>query len=246
MINYENCPVNVAGYDLFANSASISVQNQRRGLKRHGTQGSYGQVNEGRLEGSVSVSYNIAEGDTGIRGLTGINVFNVTAGPFQCYSGVLTSYSMNIQPNSIVSCDVDISFYGGYDQTGIVGTIESSGDLMHGGTTNVDSDLLWNNDIISCSYSVNQSIEPIYKLGEFEPFAYKRSNGSISVNLQGTGLGKVLSLPCDGYTTGNISLQRLCAGGIVEIPFSGFASNPSLEISPQQEIVGSIEVFDTF
>lgn len=246
MIDFTGCAVNVAGYDLQASTASISVSNSRRAIKQHGTQGSHSQAPEGRIQGSVSVTYNLTDADTGIRSLTGINVFDVRIGPFNCYSGVLSSYSMDIQPYSPVSCQIEIDFYGGYNQTGAMTGISGGSGFIHGGTTTVESDLLWNNDIISASYSMSQSIEPIYKLGEYIPYGYKRNDGSINVSLEGTGFGSILTSPCSGYTTGKISLTGLCSTFSGDIDFSGFVINPNLSVSEGSEVQGSIEIFDTF
>ena len=248
MPTFENCVVTIDGNDIFATTASISIQNNRREIKGYGSQGSAGQVADGRLRGSLSVSY-LLRGNDPIRNLTGLSsdkIVNANIGPFRCYSGVLSSYSLNIEPYSPVSCDVKIDFYNGYDEGGSTSTMSQTGEFLHGGATTVSTDLLWSNDIIGCTYSLSQSVTPRYLLGELTPHTYKRENGTVSVALRGPGLGKVLTSPCEGYTEGTLNLTGLCSPINDEIPFSGFVINPSVNISPNQEIVGSLEVFNTF
>ncbi|MHA2052011.1 MAG: hypothetical protein ACW99F_00315 [Candidatus Hodarchaeales archaeon] len=246
MIDFTNCPVNVAGYDILASQASVSVSNSRVAISQHATQGSPSQAPQGRINGSISISYYITGSDADIRGLTGINVFDTTIGPFRCYSGVLSSYSMSIEPYSAVVCDLQIDFFGGYDQGGSTSSIAGASGFVHGGISNVETDLLWNNDITSADYSISQSIEPRYKLGEYIPHAYKRNDGTINVSLQGTGLGKILTSPCEGYTSGSINLTGLCSSLNERIEFSGFVVNPNVSVSPDSEVAGSLEVFNTF
>jgi hypothetical protein len=69
---------------------------------------------------------------------------------------------------------------------------------------------------MSVNYSMEQSISPVYAFGELTPSGYTRDGGTIEVDLQGTGWGHIIdaSTLCEGYTTGNISLDRLCEGCI--------------------------------
>tara|TARA_R110000824_G_scaffold23874_3_gene84745 strand:+ start:730 stop:1476 length:747 start_codon:yes stop_codon:yes gene_type:complete len=248
MPTFENCVVTIDGNDLFATNASISIQNNRGDVKGYGSQGSAGQVAEGRIKGSLTASY-LLRGNDPIRNLTGLSldkIVNANIGPFRCYSGVLTSYSLSIEPYSPVTCEVKMDFYNGYDQGGSTSTMDPTGEFLHGGATTVSTDLLWSSDIIGCTYTLNQAITPRYLLGELVPYAYKRDNGTISVSLKGPDLGKVLTSPCEGYTEGTLNLTGLCTPINDEIPFSGFVVNPSINISANQEIIGSLEVFSTF
>lgn len=246
MIEFKNCPVNVAGNELLASDVTISISNSAKSIKEHAKQGTPKNVPEGRTRGSISISYITTNSDTGIRDLTGINVFNTSVGPFNCRSGLLTSYSLNLDAYSVAKSQIEISFYGGYDQDGTTGYINETGGFIHGGISNVESDLLWNNDIINVNYSMSQNINPIYKLGEREPHGFSRPEGSITVGLNGTGLGKILSDPCSGFATGSINISGLCSDFSDSILFSGFVLNPDLNISSNQEIIGSLEVFNTF
>ena len=246
MLDFTGCAVNVAGHDLQSSQASISISNSRIPLKQHGTQGSSSQAPQGRIQGSVSISYFITGLDSEMRNLTGINVFDVKVGPYNCYSGVLSSYSMSINPYSVVECQMEVDFFGGYNQDGDLSGIEAGTGYIHGGTSNVESDLIWNNDITSASYKISQNIEPIYRLGEYIPYGYKRNDGSIQIDIDGTGFGAVLSTPCEGFTSGAINLKGLCSTFTGQIEFSGFVTNPSVSISPDSEVVGSVTIFDTF
>lgn len=246
MIDFTNCPVTVNGNTILASDVSISVSNSRKALTQHGNQGSFGQAPQDRIKGSVSISYHITGSDSEMRDLTGINVFDVNVGPFNCYSGVLSSYSLSIEPYSVVTCNAEIEFFGGYDQTGSTSSIGKPSGFIHGGVSTVDTDLLWNNDIISATYSISQSIEPYYKLGEYVPCAYKRTEGSINVSLEGTGFGKIISTPCEGFTSGTLNLTGLCSDFGTSIEFSGFVVNPSVSLSQGEEVRGSLQIYDTF
>ena len=68
--------------------------------------------------------------------ITGINVFDVKGGPYNCYSGVLSSYSMSISPYSVVQCQMEVDFFGGYNQDGDLSGIEA-------GTGYIQTDRDW-------------------------------------------------------------------------------------------------------
>ena len=215
MITFENSPVQIGDFTVLANSASISIQTPVKGTTRFGSPGFYSQIRDGRSVGSLSVSYYMTEGDTGVRSLftgSGIQLFDISVGPYRCYSGVANSMSMTIEPYSVVSCTLDVSFYNGYDQGGSTSNIDTPADVIHGGNSEASTDLLWGGDIISANYSMNHSISPVYALGELTPSGYTRDGGTIEVALEGTGWGHVIdtSTLCEGYTTGNISLRGLC------------------------------------
>tara|TARA_R110002110_G_scaffold211442_1_gene424205 strand:- start:32 stop:502 length:471 start_codon:yes stop_codon:yes gene_type:complete len=156
---------------------------------------------------------------------------------------------MSIDPYAPVSCSLDISFYNGYDQLGDFRTLNTPGDVIHGGVSQVDTTLLWGSDLAGCEYSMSQDIAPVYALGELTPSGYTREGGSLEVALDGTGLGHILDFSgiCSGYTTGNITLTGLCEGTVGgSIPFSGYVTNPSITVAPNSEINGSLTIFDVF
>ena len=215
MITFENSPVQIGDFYVLANSASISISDPRRGTKSFGEPGFDSQVREGAAVGSVNVSYYMTSGDENVRNLftgNGIQLFDISVGPYRCYSGVANSMSMTIEPYSVVSCTLDMSFYNGYDQDGSTGNIATPEDLIHGGASEAYADVLWGTDLVSVNYSMAQSISPVYSLGELMPGGYTREGGTIEVGLAGTGWGHIVdtSTLCEGYTTGNISLDRLC------------------------------------
>ena len=255
MITFENSPVSIAGFTVLASTASISISNPRRGVKQLGTAGFAGQVMDGPMVGNISVSYYITGVDGDIRGLfgsgaaAGVQLFDVSVGKYQCSGVVMNSLSLNIEPYSAVSCDVGMSFYSGYDQGGSEGTLSTPGDVIHGGASTVDSDLVWSSDIVSCRYSLNQAVSPVYLLGELTPDGYSIEDTTVQVDIAGTGLGSILDFEaiCSGAATGNITLTGICtgtAGG--SIPFSGNITDPQVTVAPNEEINGSLTVFGTF
>ena len=252
MITFENSPVQIGSFNVLANSASISLNNPMRGTTKFGTPGYYSEVREGRAVGTFSVTYYMTDTDEAVRNLfsgSGIQLVNMSVGPYRCYSGVANSMSMSIDPYSVVSCTLDMSFYNGYDQGGSHSSIATPPDLIHGGASDAYGNLLWGTDIVSCEYSLSQSISPVYALGERTPSGYTRNDGVLEVGLQGTGWGHIIdfSTGCEGYTTGYINLTGVCtgtAGG--QIPFSGHIMNPDVTVAPNEEIIGSLTVFGTF
>jgi hypothetical protein len=256
MITFANSPVRIEApsgtFNLLASTASISISNPRRETQKFGTAGFHSQVFDGPMVGQLSVAYYMTDSDTGVRTLfegdQGIQLFDANVGAYRLYSGVATSMSMSIEPYSIVSCTLDISFYNGYDQGGATSILTSPEDLIHGGASDASGNLLWTNDIISANYSLNQDISPVYPFGELMPSGYTRGGGTVEVDLEGTGFGSILDFSgiCDGYTTGYINLTGVCAsttGG--QIPFSGYITDPSLSLGANQEIVGSLSVAGT-
>ena len=256
MITFASSPVQIEApkgtFNLLANSASISISNPRRETKRLGTAGFYSQILDGPMSAQLSVSYYMTDTDSGVRNLFtdgGIQVFNANVGPYRLYSGVVNSMSMSIEPYSVVSCTLDIAFYNGYDQGGSTGTLTTPTDVIHGGASEVSTELLWTNDIINVNYSMDQDIAPVYPLGSLVPTGYNRDGGTISVDLEGTGLGSILDFTgvCEGYTTGYINLTGVCSGTVGGgIPFSGYVTDPAITVAPNQEINGSLTVFGTF
>ena len=255
MITFANSPVQIEApsgtFNLLANSASISISNPRRETKRLGTAGFYSQILDGPMTAQLSVSYYMTDADSGVRCLftgDGIQLFNANVGPYRLYSGVASSMSMSIESYSVVSCTLNMAFYNGYDEGGSTSSLATPGDLIHGGASDVSTDLLWTNDIISANYSMDQDIAPVYPWGSLAPTGYTREGGTISVDLQGTGLGSILDFAgvCDGYTVGSINLTGLCEGTEGgSISFSGYVTDPSVSVGPNAEIAGSLSVSDT-
>ena len=252
MITFENSPVNVAGLDLLASTVSISLSDPRRGTKRFGTPGFDSQVRQGPAEGRVSISYYLTDTNSGVSNLftgDGIQLFDISVGEYRCYSGVVNSMSMNIEPYSAVSCTLDISFYSGYDQGGTAGSLPTPPDVIHGGASEVSSDLLWGSDLASCQYALSHSISPVYPLGSLFPTGFTREDGSVEISLAGTGLGHIIdfSTVCEGYTAGAISLTGICEGTEGgTIPFSGYVVDPEITVAPNEEIKGSLTIFGVF
>jgi hypothetical protein len=259
MITFENSPVTItkadaSTFDLLASSVSMSISNPRRGIKQLGTAGLAGQMFDGPMVGNINVSYYLAGAD-GVRALfgagggAGIQIFDVSVGAYQCQDVVMNSLSLNIEPYSAISCDVSMSFYNGYDQEGSAGALTPPADVLHGGATTVTSDLLWSSDIVSCTYSLNQSVNPVYLLGELVPDGYSIEETTVSVDIAGTGLGHILDFEeiCEGYVEGNITLAGICEEAIGDsISFSGNVTDPQVTVAPNQEINGSLTVFGTF
>jgi len=217
VITFENSPVKIGDFYVIANSASISISNPRRGTKSFGEPGLDSQVREGAAVGTVNVSYYMTTGDADVRNLftgNGIQLFDISVGPYRCYSGVANSMSMAIEPYSVISCTLDMSFYNGYDQLGATSNIDapSASGIMDGGASEASTDLLWGTDVASVNYSMAQSISPVYSLGELMPGGYTRDGGTIQVGIDGTGWGHIVDTTtiCEGYTTGNISIDTLC------------------------------------
>ena len=255
MITFENSPVTIGGNTVLASSASIAISNPRRGIKQLGTAGFAGQVMDGPMVGNINVSYYITGVDSDIRGLfgagasAGIQVFDVSVGKYRCYDAVMESLSLSIEPYSAVTCEVSMSFYNGYDQGGSDGSLSAPDDVIHGGAATVTSDLLWSSDIVSCTYSLNQSVSPVYLLGELVPDGYSIEDTTVQVDIAGTGLGSILDFEgiCDGYAEGSITLAGVCdptLGG--SISFSGNVIDPQVTVAPGEEINGSLTVFGTF
>jgi len=234
VITFENSPVQIGDFYVLANSASISISDPRRGTKSFGEPGFDSQVREGAAVGSVNVSYYMTSGDENVRNLftgNGIQLFDISVGPYRCYSGVANSMSMTIEPYSVVSCTLDMSFYNGYDQDGSTSNIVTPTGLIHGGASEASTDVLWGTDLVSVNYSMNQSISPVYNLGELMPGGYTREGGTIEVGLAGTGWGHIVdsSTLCEGYTTGNISLDVLCCSTNLEYDDDNWGSFPDDE-----------------
>ena len=152
---------------------------------------------------------------------------------------------MSVEPYSVVSCTLDMAFYSGYDEGGTTSTLAAPGDVIHGGASDVETDLLWASDIVSVNYSMDQDITPVYPLGGLLPTGFSREGGTVSVELEGTGLGSILDFEdiCAGYVEGSINLSGVCneeIGG--SISFSGNVTDPSISLGPNAEIEGSLSV----
>jgi hypothetical protein len=245
---------------LLASTASVSIANPRRGIKSLGIPGFAGQVTDGPMVGSVSVSYYITDSSSAIRGLFGagggdaVQLFDVWVGTTKCTDVVMDSMSINIEPYTPITCEVNMSFYGGYEILGapLAGPAAPDG-VMHGGGSTVDptagaENILWNTDLVSCTYSINQSINPVYLLGNMLPEGYSIEDTTTEVTLEGIGLGKVLTFSelCPDLVEGSIAFSGVCAGATASLDFEGYVINPQITVEPNKEINGSLTVFGTF
>jgi len=265
-ITFENSPVMIITEDeteisLLASTASISIANPRRGIKSLGIPGFAGQITDGPMVGTISVSYYAEDNSEAIRGLfgagedVGIQTFDVYVGTTKCTEAVMNSMSINIEPYTPVTCEVNMSFYGGYEIMEDPQDPPTAPDgVMHGGATTInpdqgDNDPLWSTDLVSCTYSLNQTINPVYLLGDMGPQGYSIEDTTVEVALAGIGLGTILDFDdiCPEETKGTITLKGVCEAPLSDtLTFTGYIINPQITVEPNKEINGSLTVFGTF
>ena len=279
-IQFENCPVvfkpqfptsTFTGVFVLANSAQINDSVSLAEIRQLGQEGASSARAAAPVEGSVSIDF--VYGDLSIKvdgesyaaprkawfdNLTGtVEYVDLEVGPYAFKSGLLTNFSFSSEPNSVVNASAEFVFYNAelskstsavvYDPA-FVG--EGHGVYSSGAFS--DSSIGMNNHPFSFSYNLSQNFEATRYIGEVAPALVRRTDGQISVDIEGDDLAAGLtasagSLCKNRITDAKFAISGLCAPAFGdEYEVKGYAESRSLSVSEGDIVRGSISIVDYF
>lgn len=244
-ISFKNTPFSINGNMIYALSATLTenVEYQRvEGLGRSNID----LVQQSRPNGSFSADFYLTSGDvdfwmskTGAVRLTG------QIGEIKFTEGYLNQFSFSIEPLSLIKGTIAGNFYQSLnwgspyvdkvDISGLAGT-----GLAHG----AKSIIVNHGDAFSFNYSVLQTVEPHFAIGETGILGYRYLGGEISVQIEGTGLQGAVDYNCSNNNPEiEVNLNSLCGGNLGAISQEGFkVISSEIQVSESSDIVGKIEL----
>lgn len=247
-ITFQNAPIWINGVTKLASQASISEKTTFERREELGLQ-SVKTVPTSRPLGSFSATYYLSDDDSDIRGLTGINFISGAVGGYGFYSGLMTTYSINVEPNAVIQASLAIDFYSKINREMATGASPTGGlDIAHGGAS-IPSGLSFNTGMHSFSYEISQAFTPFFQIGSVTGLiSAERTDGSITCSLNGSGLADALDSNFCGSGSGvNLSLRTVCGDEIGTISETGMQiADCRLSLSAENEAVGTINLIKYF
>ena len=260
--DFKNTPVWLNGATIHADTASISESVGFEPIPTLGSQNKKLWAST-KPEGEMSFTFLVTNADDGIRSLTGCVPVSGSVGGYGFVSGFLTSYSINGEADSLLRGSASFSFFQAIEE------ISGQNDLTeeeyaHGLNTLISTNhvrtvelteefsytvetMFFNDNFYSFDYSISQSITPYFLLGESEISSATLTDGSVSISLEGSGLGGAISYPCSDYSTVSIGLKDVCENKLGAIVESGMqVEDSSLALSSDKGLEGSISLRRAF
>lgn len=246
-ITFKDSPVTINGVTKLASEASIS---ENLGYERKDELGAevVRTVPNSRIQGSFSMTYYLSDSDSEIRGLTGYSPITGTIGDYGFYSGFMTRYSISVEPNNPIQASFSANFYSPINRAMTTGLRPSGNlDLAHGGAS-IASGISFNTGLFSFNYEISQDFTPYWELGGTGLISVERTNGSITCNLQGSGLADAVADDfCDLGTGISLTLKGLCGDSIGTISESGMRlTDAQISINNDSDVVGNVSLIKYF
>jgi len=214
MTTYQNVRVTINGNNVYATSASVNFQVPMESVRGLGFSKAVASVPNGGVEGSIDIDYIVANepvysifqsiisSPTTYRG-TSINIGGTN------YQGYLTSFSMNGEPNTVITASASFTVFGGGGPnfSSLSPQAVSEVSVAHGAGTTLSIA-----QAIGFNYSVSIDWQPLYFLGQQTVALVVFGGGSESLNLRGNNAGRVIT-QCPVTQTASVNLSSVCGGG---------------------------------
>jgi hypothetical protein len=239
-VKFKDCPISINGVTKHATSASIAESMEMEAVRSLGVSSSAGNWPSNKPRGTFSASYLMTDSDLAVRNLTGVVPVSGNVGGLSFVSGFLSSYSVGAEPNSLVEASVSFDFFQKIEELGAFPSPPSGVDYAHG-SESYPSSVFFNDNLFRFEYNISQSVTPYFYLGENSICAADLENGSVTVTLEGSGLGGSIEYPCPSTTSVGLSLRDICGNSIGEIQESGLKIRDSeLSVTNDDGLVGKI------
>lgn len=249
-MNFQDVVVSVGGNVLLATSADLQLSYPYDGIESLGSQGSPYSSDQ-RESGTLSISYYLQESDSAIRALIAdgnpITLVECKLSTFKITNALLTSYSLSLKPFSLIEVQVSFSFFA-HISTDSPATLTPDylSALINGADSSVTYSSNFNNRFLSCDLNITQEFEPTYNFGDSSPTAYSRTNGEISVKIEGDGLPSIITWPCPTDQSVTLSLASIC-GALESLSYPNLTiKNMSTTAQVGGTANGTVELYKLF
>lgn len=261
---FKNLKATIDGQDYYAESVDLSESISIETFSALGTKGAYAFPSN-KPEGSMNMTFYLTTGTeiSNIEDQYGKTGFvDLKVGPFEMDFGLLNSFSVQADANSMIKGSVSYNYYGQMSSgsTPTKGTAEIV--PAHGAASSGDFSDIGISEILNFDYSFSQSHEVQYGLGNNAPskVVFNEASKELSVSaivsdvdFSQTDLTGVNAL-CDGepgdagFTKKNISvtLNNLCQENVGSLSVSGYLSERSIGVEPGGEVVETVKVIEKF
>jgi len=251
IVHFEDVTVSAGSFTGYASSASIEATQGYSPVRAVGWKGAIGTVPEGAPGGSASFSFSggapaFAKDQDPSSGHT------VTVGATSDSGGIMTNLSVSVEPNAIATSTVEYQFFtppsisnGGGSSMGTgSGSSAVGGQLLHGASSGTSS------GYIRGEYSASQSYDAIYALGSLCPHFKYRTDGEITLTLEGGDLSGSIAA-CDAYDCATsaltFSIGSLCGGGASwSETVTGYTTSRGASVDEGGVLSGSMTVTEYF
>ncbi|MFT6604341.1 MAG: hypothetical protein ACJARO_001860 [Bacteriovoracaceae bacterium] len=259
-VQFKNMKASVGSQDYFAESISISESIDLEYFSALGTK-SQGVIASAPPEGTFSIDFYITTGNeiSNIKNSYGSAAFSeVRAGPFIMKKALLTSFSVNGDPSSIIKGSATYNYYGQMTSGGSPSKSDVTIIPAHGASSSGQLDSLGVSRFLNFSYSFSQSFDVNYSISGEQPSKVVFNGGSQDLSLEVlmsdidfdktamTG-SSGLCLSQDGQTgltarIAEVNLYNLCGNHVSDLPMSGYLTERSISTAPGSEVIESITI----
>lgn len=279
-IQFENCPVlfkpqfptsTFTGVFVLANSAQVNDSISLAEIRQLGREGASSARAAAPVEGSVSVDFVYGDLTVSVDGetyeaprkawfdnLTGtIEYVDLEVGPYAFKSGLLTNFSFSSEPNSMVNASAEFIFYNAELSKSTSAVVDNpsfveEGHGVYSSGAFSDASIGMNNHPFSFAYNLSQNFEVSRYIGEVAPALVRRTDGQVSVDIEGDDLGAALtatanSLCKDKISEATFNISGLCVPSFGDqYKINGYVESRDLSVSEGDIVRGSISIVDYF
>lgn len=279
-ITFKNCPVlfkpqfvtnTFTGKFVLANSAQVNDSISLAEIRQLGSEGATSARAASPAERSVSVDFIYGDLSVMVNGeeynaprkdwfdnLTGaIEYIDLTVGKYTLKSGLLTNFSFSSEPNAAINASAEFIFYNAelieedlpvvYDSS-----FASEGHGVYSSGLFSDVSIGINGHPFSFSYALSQNFEASRYIGEVIPSLVRRTDGQISVDIEGDDLGAGLTASADSLCKNKIADATFNISGLCDSTFGdqykvkGYVESRNLSVSDGDIVRGNISIVDYF
>ena len=188
-----------------------------------------------------------------INGLKGSNQFiNGRIGPYAFTNAVFKSFSLNCNPTSVIEASLSFDFFDRTIQKSSNSQITLSDitSIGHGSRTSADfsdASIGMNSHPFSFSYNINQNYEVHRLLGETTPKLIERTDGTISVEMEGDDLGSAVKFCPEKIAQAQFIIKDLCNDSFTDsYNVNGYIQSRNISVSDNDIVRGELSIVDYF
>lgn len=199
-----------------------------------------------RIGGSFSATYYLNDNDTDVRSLTGINLCYGGLGEIGFENGLLKSYSINVGPYDVLQATVSFDFFSPIKRDFIAISAPETGIAFAHGSRSSVSTIVFNNNPFEFNYSLEQSIDAVYPLGNSGAIQYNFQEGQESCSLRGRSINDAIEF-CGDDVNIVLTLKDTCNISLGTIGVSGLKiTDGEMSLNNDENLTSSVNLIRYF
>lgn len=244
-VTYKNVAISVNGTGLMCSSATIGNSKSYQSLVGLGKKNNAYSFQTDRATSNVSVEF---VSNVSLLGLTGNVPANLVVAGVSGSAGRMTSYGINVPARGLITSSASFDFYKPISGNVSSGLANYNSQLFPQASFSRYTGLGFNDSAVSISIQYSQGFDNDYKLGTVSDIlSVERTESSVTVSIEGTGLGLYLSQPCQDVFMFSFTGKDLCGNSIFAINLDKLkAVSSELSINTDSQLIGKAEFIKYF